>query len=65
MKPRQIADAVQRSRGRARAVETPEHLPDAARDAYVLANEYEALRIEVERLRRFQQDVRRSVREWL
>lgn len=61
---RTIGDAVKRSLGRARAVETWEHLPDAALDAYLLAKEYETVRQEAERLRQFRRNVLNTVSQW-
>jgi hypothetical protein len=62
---RMIGDAIQRSIGRGRAVESPDHLPDAARDAYLLAQELKTLQQRVEVLRRFQIEVQRTARSWV
>lgn len=43
MKPNQLRELIDRSIRRAHTVETPDHLPDHARDAYYLAVELKTL----------------------
>lgn len=56
-------DAVSRSIGRARSVETPDHLADASRDAYMLAVAYKELGAEADRLRRYKVRVQQAMRD--